>query len=110
MRPPPLGSLSSSQPAIRSRTRSQADQRPCPGLPADLPSRGKPASVRKQDQSAPSPLSLTFAFAAKVLLVQSRRLPGWALPAAGGTLAVLAGVMWYTSALWYYNGYQLPGV
>ena len=24
------------------------------------------------------------AFAAKVLLVQSRRLPGWALPAAGG--------------------------
>jgi hypothetical protein len=50
------------------------------------------------------------AFAAKVLLVQSRRLPGWALPAAGGTLAVLAGVLWYTSALWYYNGYQLPGI
>ena len=50
------------------------------------------------------------AFAAKVLLVQSRRLPGWALPAAGGTLAALAGVLWYTSALWYYNGYQLPGI
>ena len=48
------------------------------------------------------------AFTAKVLLVQSRRLPGWALPAAGGTLAVLVGVLWYTSALWYYNGYQLP--
>ena len=50
------------------------------------------------------------AFAAKVLLVHSRRLPGWALPVAGGTLAVLAGVLWYTSALWYYNGYQLPGL
>jgi uncharacterized protein DUF6529 len=48
------------------------------------------------------------AFVAKVLLVQSRRLPGWALPVAGGTLAVLVGVLWYTSALWYYNGFQLP--
>ena len=48
------------------------------------------------------------AFAAKVVLVQSRRLPGWALPVAGGTLAIVLGVLWYTSALWYYNGYQLP--
>jgi len=48
------------------------------------------------------------AFTAKVLLVQSRRLPGWALPAAGGALAILVTVLWYTSALWYYNGYQLP--
>ena len=48
------------------------------------------------------------AFAAKVLLVHSRRLPGWALPLAGGTLAVLIGALWYTSALWYYDGYQLP--
>ena len=48
------------------------------------------------------------AFTAKVLLVHSRRLPGWTLPAAGGTLAVIVGVLWYTSALWYYNGYQLP--
>ena len=50
------------------------------------------------------------AFAAKVLLVQSRRLPGWALPVAGGTLAAVIGVLWYTSALWYYNGYRLPGI
>jgi hypothetical protein len=50
------------------------------------------------------------AFTAKVLLVQSRRLPGWALPAAGGLLAFLIAVLWYTSALWYYNGYQLPGL
>jgi hypothetical protein len=48
------------------------------------------------------------AFAAKVLAVHSRRLPGWLLPLAGGTLAVVITVLWYTSALWYYNGYQLP--
>ncbi len=50
------------------------------------------------------------AFTAKVLLVRSRRLPGWALPAAGGVLAILVAVLWYTSALWYYNGYQLPAL
>jgi hypothetical protein len=50
------------------------------------------------------------AFTAKVLLVHSRRLPGWALPAAGGALALIVAVLWYTSALWYYNGYQLPGL
>jgi hypothetical protein len=50
------------------------------------------------------------AFAAKVLLVQSRRLPGWVLPAAGGTLAIVVGVLWYTSSLWYYNGFQLPAL
>ena len=48
------------------------------------------------------------AFTAKVLLVHSRRLPGWTVPAAGGTLAIIVGILWYTSALWYYNGYQLP--
>jgi hypothetical protein len=44
-----------------------------------------------------------------VLLVQSRRLPGWVLPVAEGVLAVVVGVLLYTSALWYYNGFQLPG-
>jgi hypothetical protein len=48
------------------------------------------------------------AFAAKVLLVRSRRLPGWVLPVAGGTLAIILGVLWYTSALWFYNGEHLP--
>ncbi len=48
------------------------------------------------------------AFAAKVLAVHSRRLPGWLLPLAGGALAVVIGDLWYTSALWYYSGYQLP--
>lgn len=48
------------------------------------------------------------AFLAKVLLVHSRKLPGWALPVVGGILAVLIAVLWYTSALWYYNGFSLP--
>ena len=50
------------------------------------------------------------AFAAKVLLVRHRRLPRWVLPVAGGTLAAVLGVLWYTSALWYYNGQQLPHI
>lgn len=47
------------------------------------------------------------AFTAKVLFVQSKRLPGWTLPAAGGTLAILLAVLWYSSAVWVYNGFQL---
>nr|WP_134007508.1 DUF6529 family protein [Streptomyces sp. 846.5] len=49
------------------------------------------------------------AFAAKVLLVHSRRLPGWALPVTGGLLLVSVGALWYTGALWYLDGYRLPG-
>ena len=48
------------------------------------------------------------AFAAKVLAVHSRRLPGWALPVAGGLLVTLVVVLWYSAALWYYSGFRLP--
>jgi hypothetical protein len=48
------------------------------------------------------------AFAAKVLLVRSRRLPGWALPLAGGLLLACVAVLWYTAALWYFDNYRLP--
>jgi len=49
------------------------------------------------------------AFLAKVLLVRSRKAtPRWILPVAGGLLVTLIGVLWYTSALWYYNGSKLP--
>jgi len=48
------------------------------------------------------------AFAAKVLLVHSKRLPGWALPVAGGMLLTAVVVLWYSAALWYFNGFQLP--
>jgi Family of unknown function (DUF6529) len=48
------------------------------------------------------------AFAAKVLVVRSRGLPGWALPVAGGLLVTLMVVLWYSSALWYFDGARLP--
>jgi Family of unknown function (DUF6529) len=50
------------------------------------------------------------AFLAKVILVQTPRwrVPGWALPLAGGTLVVTVAVLWYTSALWYFNDFKLP--
>jgi hypothetical protein len=48
------------------------------------------------------------AFAAKVVIVRSRRVPSRLLPVAGGTLVTLAAVLWYTAALWYFNGYSLP--
>ncbi|GII32370.1 DUF6529 family protein [Planotetraspora mira] len=40
------------------------------------------------------------AFAAKMLIVRSRRLPGWALPLAGGTLVTLIAILWSSAALW----------
>lgn len=48
------------------------------------------------------------AFAAKVVVVRSSRLPGWALPVAGGLLFTVVVVVWYSSALWFYNGAKLP--
>lgn len=50
------------------------------------------------------------AVAAKLVIVRSRRLPGWALPLAGGALVTLVAVLWYTSALWYFNDYGLPSL
>jgi plastocyanin len=49
-------------------------------------------------------------FAAKVVIVRSKRLPGWMLPAAGGTLIATIFVLWYSAALWYYNGFDSPGL
>ncbi len=42
-------------------------------------------------------------FAAKVLIVRDRGLPGWALPAAGLSLASTLVVIWLTSSLWYFT-------
>jgi plastocyanin len=50
------------------------------------------------------------AFAAKVIVVRSRRLPRWALPVAGGTMVALVIVLWYSSALWYFNNFDSPGL
>lgn len=48
------------------------------------------------------------AFVSKILVVRSRTLPGWALPIAGGLLIAGIGLLWYSSALWFFNGYHLP--
>ena len=50
------------------------------------------------------------AVAAKLIIVRSRRLPGWALPVAGGTLITLVVVLWYSAALWYFNNFDSPGL
>jgi plastocyanin len=50
------------------------------------------------------------AFAAKVIVVRSRRLPRWALPVAGGTMVTLVVVLWYSAALWYFNDFDSPGL
>jgi hypothetical protein len=64
---------------------------------------------------APSPLSprtlvhsvagcaFYGAFAAKVVVVQSRRLPAWALPVVGALLLTAVVVAWLTSALWLFS-------
>ncbi len=48
------------------------------------------------------------AFAAKVLIVRSRGLPGSALPIAGGLVFVLLVYVWLLSALWYINQSGFP--
>jgi Family of unknown function (DUF6529) len=45
-------------------------------------------------------------FAAKILIVRDRSLPGWALPVAGATLASTLGLLWLTSSLWYFTNVQ----
>jgi hypothetical protein len=48
------------------------------------------------------------AFASKIVVVRSSKLPGLALPVAGGVaLTVLAGV-WLTSGLWYISNFGFP--
>jgi Family of unknown function (DUF6529) len=47
--------------------------------------------------------TLYGAFAAKVLFVHTRRLPGWALPVAGGLLFTSIVVLWWTGAVWYFD-------
>lgn len=63
-------------------------------------------------RSAVHSLSACFfygAFVAKVVFVRSRLQVGWLLPLAGGLLVVAVVVIWYTSALWFFNDFQAPG-
>jgi pSer/pThr/pTyr-binding forkhead associated (FHA) protein len=48
------------------------------------------------------------AFAAKVTIVRSRRMPGWALPVAGGLVFTLLVLVWCLSALWFVQNQGFP--
>lgn len=50
------------------------------------------------------------AFAAKVVIVRARSLPGFALPVAGGLVFATLVAVWLTSGLWYIgeNGFPSP--
>jgi hypothetical protein len=43
------------------------------------------------------------AYAAKMLGIRLRGLPGWALPVIGGTVFTAYVLTWVTSALWYFT-------
>jgi hypothetical protein len=42
-------------------------------------------------------------FAAKMLSLRLRGLPGWTLPVLGGLLAVLLVVLWFSASFWYFT-------
>jgi hypothetical protein len=48
------------------------------------------------------------AYAAKMLGLRLRRLPGWALPVLGGTVFALFLLVWTTSALWFFSRSGVP--
>jgi hypothetical protein len=50
------------------------------------------------------------AFAAKVVIVRSHTLPGWALPVAGSLVFTILVAVWLTSGLWFIsdNGFPSP--
>lgn len=50
------------------------------------------------------------AFAAKVMLVRSRGLPGIALPIAGGLVFAVLVAVWFTSAFWFATQVGWPAI
>jgi hypothetical protein len=52
--------------------------------------------------------ALYGAYAAKMLGLRTRGLPGWALPLLGGTVLALIVVLWLTAALWFFTRSGLP--
>ncbi|TDC34059.1 hypothetical protein E1261_04740 [Kribbella albertanoniae] len=48
------------------------------------------------------------AFTTKMLVLRSKALPGWALPAAGGLLFALLIGAWATAGLWYFTQSGVP--
>jgi hypothetical protein len=50
------------------------------------------------------------AFAAKVIIVRSKGLPGWALPVAGALVFSVLVAEWATSSLWFFTHVGFPNV
>ncbi|HET6794407.1 MAG TPA: DUF6529 family protein [Acidimicrobiales bacterium] len=48
------------------------------------------------------------AYASKMLGLRLRGLPGWMLPALGGTVFTLVVLLWLTAALWFFTRPGLP--
>jgi hypothetical protein len=48
------------------------------------------------------------AYAAKMIGLRSRNLPGWGLPVLGGLVLTLLTLIWLTSALWFFSRSGLP--
>jgi hypothetical protein len=48
------------------------------------------------------------AYAAKMLGLRLRGLPGWTLPVLGGALFTVFVVLWATSALWFFTRSGIP--
>ena len=49
------------------------------------------------------------AFAAKMLVVRSRTLPGWLLPGVGALTFTVLVVIWLTSSFWFFTSVEFPG-
>ena len=50
------------------------------------------------------------AFAAKMVVVRARNLPGWVLPTVGGVVfSALVGI-WLTSSLWFFRTVGFPKI
>lgn len=49
-------------------------------------------------------------FTTKMLVLRRHDLPGWALPAVGGTLFATLSLIWMTSSLWFFTEIGFPGV
>lgn len=50
------------------------------------------------------------AFATKVLVVRTERMPGWALPVVGGALFTALTGLWLTSSVWFFTTMEFPGI
>ena len=48
------------------------------------------------------------AYAAKMLALRTRGLPGWSLPVLGGSVFTALLLLWLTAALWFFTRSGVP--